>query len=97
MSNAESFMLTSFFCVRSQDAMVVILKSLFPACLFNIVGFGTKFKTLFATSQSYNEVSHPQGPALTALIRSTVTVQRINACVFLLGSRGKVWVYIMNV
>ncbi|KTF88234.1 hypothetical protein cypCar_00013650 [Cyprinus carpio] len=42
---------------RVKDAMVVILKSLFPACLFNIVGFGTKFKTLFATSQSYNEES----------------------------------------
>ncbi|XP_026092945.1 von Willebrand factor A domain-containing protein 5B1-like [Carassius auratus] len=42
---------------RVKDAMVVILKSLFPACLFNIVGFGSKFKTLFATSQSYNEES----------------------------------------
>ncbi|KAI7794448.1 von Willebrand factor A domain-containing protein 5B1 isoform X2 [Triplophysa rosa] len=40
---------------RVKDAMVVILKSLFPACLFNIVGFGSKFKTLFATSQSYDE------------------------------------------
>nr|XP_055045072.1 von Willebrand factor A domain-containing protein 5B1-like [Misgurnus anguillicaudatus]XP_055045073.1 von Willebrand factor A domain-containing protein 5B1-like [Misgurnus anguillicaudatus] len=42
---------------RVKDAMVVILKSLFPACLFNIVGFGSKFKTLFATSQSYDEVT----------------------------------------
>ncbi|KAK9954568.1 hypothetical protein ABG768_016620 [Culter alburnus] len=42
---------------RVKDAMVVILKSLFPACLFNIVGFGSKFKTLFATSQSYDEES----------------------------------------
>uniref|UniRef100_A0A671QYV9 von Willebrand factor A domain containing 5B1 n=1 Tax=Sinocyclocheilus anshuiensis TaxID=1608454 RepID=A0A671QYV9_9TELE len=42
---------------RVKDAMVVILKSLFPACLFNIVGFGSKFKTLFVTSQSYNEES----------------------------------------
>ncbi len=82
-------MLSSFFCVRSQDAMVVILKSLFPACLFNIVGFGSKFKTLFATSRSYNEVSNPQGPALTAIIRSAVTVQRIKARVFLPGSSGK--------
>ncbi|XP_051518790.1 von Willebrand factor A domain-containing protein 5B1 [Myxocyprinus asiaticus] len=40
---------------RVKDAMVVILKSLFPACLFNIVGFGSKYKTLFATSQSYDE------------------------------------------
>ncbi|XP_017209274.3 von Willebrand factor A domain-containing protein 5B1 [Danio rerio] len=42
---------------RVKDAMVVILKSLFPACLFNIVGFGSKFKTLFSTSQSYDEES----------------------------------------
>ncbi|TSL61186.1 von Willebrand factor A domain-containing protein 5B1 [Bagarius yarrelli] len=40
-----------------KDAMVVILKSLFPACLFNIIGFGSKFKPLFATSQSYDEDS----------------------------------------
>ncbi|KAI4887924.1 hypothetical protein NFI96_022449, partial [Prochilodus magdalenae] len=42
---------------RVKDAMVVILKSLFPACLFNIIGFGSTFKTLFATSQSYDEES----------------------------------------
>ncbi|XP_041954932.1 von Willebrand factor A domain-containing protein 5B1 [Alosa sapidissima] len=40
-------------CVK--DVMVVILKSLFPACLFNIVGFGSSFKTLFTTSQPYDE------------------------------------------
>ncbi|KAK1803443.1 hypothetical protein P4O66_020881 [Electrophorus voltai] len=42
---------------RVKDAMLVILKSLFPACMFNIVGFGTTFKPLFATSQNYNEES----------------------------------------
>ncbi|KPP75063.1 hypothetical protein Z043_105722 [Scleropages formosus] len=40
----------------SGDAMVVVLKSLVPACLFNIIGFGSTFKTLFPTSQSYGEV-----------------------------------------
>ncbi|XP_036389932.1 von Willebrand factor A domain-containing protein 5B1 [Megalops cyprinoides] len=40
---------------RVKDAMVVILKSLVPACLFNIIGFGSTFKTLFPTSQSYGE------------------------------------------
>lgn len=36
--------------------MVVILKSLVPGCLFNIIGFGSSFKSLFTTSQSYDEV-----------------------------------------
>uniref|UniRef100_A0A8C7QTR4 von Willebrand factor A domain containing 5B1 n=1 Tax=Oncorhynchus mykiss TaxID=8022 RepID=A0A8C7QTR4_ONCMY len=40
---------------RVKDAMVVILKSLVPASLFNIIGFGSTFKTLFTTSQSYDE------------------------------------------
>ncbi|KAJ8369788.1 hypothetical protein SKAU_G00098160 [Synaphobranchus kaupii] len=40
---------------RVKDAMVVILKSLVPACLFNIIGFGSTFKALFPTSQSYGE------------------------------------------
>ncbi|XP_038165132.1 von Willebrand factor A domain-containing protein 5B1 [Cyprinodon tularosa] len=40
---------------RVKDAMVVILKSLMPGCLFNIVGFGSTFKSLFATSQNYEE------------------------------------------
>ncbi|XP_028850711.1 von Willebrand factor A domain-containing protein 5B1-like [Denticeps clupeoides] len=40
---------------RVKDAMVVILKSLFPACLFNIVGFGSTFKALFSASQPYDE------------------------------------------
>ncbi|KAK2851847.1 hypothetical protein Q5P01_008123 [Channa striata] len=40
---------------RVKDAMVVILKSLVPGCLFNIVGFGSSFKSLFTTSQNYDE------------------------------------------
>ncbi|KAM6925451.1 von Willebrand factor A domain-containing protein 5B1 [Xenentodon cancila] len=40
---------------RVKDAMVVILKSLVPGCLFNIIGFGSTFKSLFTTSQCYEE------------------------------------------
>uniref|UniRef100_A0A3P9LZF8 von Willebrand factor A domain containing 5B1 n=1 Tax=Oryzias latipes TaxID=8090 RepID=A0A3P9LZF8_ORYLA len=40
---------------RVKDALVVILKSLMPGCLFNIVSFGSMFKSLFASSQSYEE------------------------------------------
>ncbi|XP_017274747.1 von Willebrand factor A domain-containing protein 5B1 [Kryptolebias marmoratus] len=40
---------------RVKDAMVVILKSLVPGCLFNIVGFGSTFKSLFTTSRNYEE------------------------------------------
>jgi hypothetical protein len=43
-----------------QDAMLVVLKSLMPACLFNIIGFGSTFKTLFPSSQTYNEVRREQ-------------------------------------
>uniref|UniRef100_A0A8D2MBB2 von Willebrand factor A domain containing 5B1 n=1 Tax=Zonotrichia albicollis TaxID=44394 RepID=A0A8D2MBB2_ZONAL len=39
----------------SADALLVILKSLMPACLFNIIGFGSTFKTLFPVSQAYCE------------------------------------------
>nr|XP_020024252.1 von Willebrand factor A domain-containing protein 5B1-like isoform X1 [Castor canadensis]XP_020024253.1 von Willebrand factor A domain-containing protein 5B1-like isoform X1 [Castor canadensis] len=42
---------------RVKDAMLVVLKSLMPACLFNIIGFGSTFKTLFPSSQTYNEES----------------------------------------
>lgn len=47
-----------------QDAMVVILKSLVPGCLFNIIGFGSTFKSVFMTSQNYEEVeqSHTHIP-----------------------------------
>ncbi|XP_029689047.1 von Willebrand factor A domain-containing protein 5B1 isoform X2 [Takifugu rubripes] len=40
---------------RVKDAMVVMLKSLMPGCFFNIVGFGSTYKSLFSTSQSYDE------------------------------------------
>ncbi|XP_071380506.1 von Willebrand factor A domain-containing protein 5B1 [Centroberyx affinis] len=40
---------------RVKDAMMVILKSLVPGCLFNIIGFGSMFKSLFTTSQNYEE------------------------------------------
>lgn len=36
--------------------MLVALKSLMPACLFNIVGFGSTFKAVFASSRIYSEV-----------------------------------------
>ncbi|PKU32613.1 von willebrand factor a domain-containing protein 5b1 [Limosa lapponica baueri] len=42
---------------RVKDALLVILKSLMPACLFNIIGFGSTFKTLFPASQTYCEES----------------------------------------
>ncbi|XP_042636200.1 von Willebrand factor A domain-containing protein 5B1 [Orycteropus afer afer] len=44
---------TNILCVK--DAMLVALKSLLPACLFNVIGFGSTFKTLFPSSQTYNE------------------------------------------
>ncbi|XP_029803188.1 von Willebrand factor A domain-containing protein 5B1 isoform X2 [Suricata suricatta] len=40
-----------------KDAMLVALKSLMPACLFNVIGFGSTFKTLFPSSQTYSEES----------------------------------------
>ncbi|XP_005394736.1 PREDICTED: von Willebrand factor A domain-containing protein 5B1 isoform X1 [Chinchilla lanigera] len=42
---------------RVKDAMLVALKSLMPTCLFNVIGFGSTFKTLFPSSQTYNEES----------------------------------------
>ncbi|KFQ44495.1 von Willebrand factor A domain-containing protein 5B1, partial [Nestor notabilis] len=42
-------------CVK--DALLVILKSLMPECLFNVIGFGSTFKTLFPASQTYCEES----------------------------------------
>ncbi|KAM6216941.1 von Willebrand factor A domain-containing protein 5B1 [Rhynchocyon petersi] len=44
---------TNILCVK--DAMLVALKSLLPVCLFNIIGFGSTFKTLFPSSQTYSE------------------------------------------
>uniref|UniRef100_A0A4W3H308 von Willebrand factor A domain containing 5B1 n=1 Tax=Callorhinchus milii TaxID=7868 RepID=A0A4W3H308_CALMI len=40
---------------RVKDAMIVVLKSLVPSCLFNIIGFGSTFRTLFPASRPYNE------------------------------------------
>nr|XP_012643125.1 von Willebrand factor A domain-containing protein 5B1 isoform X4 [Microcebus murinus] len=45
----------SIHCVK--DAMLVALKSLMPSCLFNVIGFGSTFKTLFSSSQIYSEES----------------------------------------
>ncbi|NXG40308.1 VW5B1 protein, partial [Dromaius novaehollandiae] len=42
---------------RVKDALLVVLKSLRPACLFNVVGFGSTFKALFPASQTYCEES----------------------------------------
>uniref|UniRef100_A0A8C4TLE1 von Willebrand factor A domain containing 5B1 n=1 Tax=Falco tinnunculus TaxID=100819 RepID=A0A8C4TLE1_FALTI len=42
---------------RVKDALLVVLKSLMPACLFNVIGFGSTFKTLFPASQTYCEES----------------------------------------
>ena len=41
--------------------MLVALKSLMPSCLFNIIGFGSTFKTLFPSSQTYSEVRRGHG------------------------------------
>ncbi|XP_045154877.1 von Willebrand factor A domain-containing protein 5B1 [Echinops telfairi] len=46
---------TNILCVK--NAMLVALKSLLPTCLFNVIGFGSTFKTLFPSSQTYNEES----------------------------------------
>ncbi|KAG8142461.1 hypothetical protein E2320_006373 [Naja naja] len=40
---------------RVKDALVVILKSLMPGCLFNLIGFGSTFKAAFPASQAYSE------------------------------------------
>ncbi|NXX50887.1 VW5B1 protein, partial [Tricholaema leucomelas] len=42
---------------RAKDALLVILKSLMPSCLFNVIAFGATFKTLFPASQIYCEES----------------------------------------
>ncbi|XP_075762510.1 von Willebrand factor A domain-containing protein 5B1 isoform X3 [Pelodiscus sinensis] len=42
---------------RVKEALLVIFKSLAPACLFNVIGFGSTFKTLFPASQPYCEES----------------------------------------
>ncbi|OBS68872.1 hypothetical protein A6R68_02587 [Neotoma lepida] len=53
VDRSSSVSKTSVQCVK--EAMLVALKSLRLDCLFNIVGFGSTFKTVFASSQIYNE------------------------------------------
>ncbi|XP_034551162.1 von Willebrand factor A domain-containing protein 5B1 [Notolabrus celidotus] len=55
---------------RVKDAMVVILKSLVPGCLFNIIGFGSTFKSLFTTSQNYEEEALAQACEYVRKIRA---------------------------
>ncbi|CAO2589676.1 von Willebrand factor A domain-containing protein 5B1 [Lemmus lemmus] len=55
IDRSSSMSRTSIQCVK--EAMLVALKSLMPACLFNVVGFGSTFKTVFASSQLYNEAN----------------------------------------
>ncbi|XP_047433199.1 von Willebrand factor A domain-containing protein 5B1 isoform X2 [Mugil cephalus] len=55
---------------RVKDAMVVILKSLVPGCLFNIIGFGSTFKSLFTTSQIYEEEALAQACEYVRKIRA---------------------------
>uniref|UniRef100_A0A669R4Y8 von Willebrand factor A domain containing 5B1 n=1 Tax=Phasianus colchicus TaxID=9054 RepID=A0A669R4Y8_PHACC len=42
---------------RAKDALLVALKSLMPACLFNIITFSSTFKILFPASRTYCEES----------------------------------------
>ncbi|CAH7440565.1 von Willebrand factor A domain-containing protein 5B1 [Phodopus roborovskii] len=53
IDRSSSMRQASIQCVK--EAMLVALKSLKPACLFNIIGFGSTFKTIFTSSQIYNE------------------------------------------
>ncbi|XP_004678624.1 PREDICTED: von Willebrand factor A domain-containing protein 5B1 [Condylura cristata] len=53
-----------------KDAMLVALKSLMPVCLFNVIGFGSTFKALFPSSQTYTEES---------LALACDTIQRMRA------------------
>ncbi|XP_073759354.1 von Willebrand factor A domain-containing protein 5B1 isoform X4 [Callorhinus ursinus] len=62
---------------RVKDAMLVALKSLMPACLFNVIGFGSTFKTLFPSSQTYSEdkrrrcsMLHSQGSSSSVFYHS---------------------------
>ncbi|KAL1777369.1 von Willebrand factor A domain-containing protein 5B1 [Sigmodon hispidus] len=53
VDRSSSMSRTSIQCVK--EAMLVALKSLRPAYLFNVIGFGSTFKTVFPSSQIYNE------------------------------------------
>ncbi|XP_005353438.1 von Willebrand factor A domain-containing protein 5B1 [Microtus ochrogaster] len=68
IDRSSSMSRTSIQCVK--EAMLVALKSLMPACLFNVIGFGSTFKTVFASSQIYNEAN---------LAKACDCIQRIRA------------------
>nr|XP_034358969.1 von Willebrand factor A domain-containing protein 5B1 isoform X2 [Arvicanthis niloticus] len=53
IDRSSSMSKTSIQCIK--EAMLVALKSLMPACLFNVVGFGSTFRTVFTSSRIYNE------------------------------------------
>lgn len=55
---------------------MVMLKSLMPGCFFNIVGFGSTHKSLFPTSQTYDEVNPPL-PIVTVLANICTNDQTI--------------------
>ena len=57
----NSFLIPQTSLLTCQDAMLVALKSLMPACLFNVIWFGSTFKTLFPSSQTYSEVRRGNG------------------------------------
>ncbi|XP_036020417.1 von Willebrand factor A domain-containing protein 5B1 isoform X4 [Mus musculus] len=53
IDRSNSMSKTNIQCIK--EAMLVALKSLMPACFFNIIGFGSTFKAVFASSRIYNE------------------------------------------
>ncbi|XP_028615755.1 von Willebrand factor A domain-containing protein 5B1 isoform X2 [Grammomys surdaster] len=53
IDRSSSMSKTSIQCIK--EAMLVALKSLMPACLFNVLGFGSTFRTVFTSSRIYNE------------------------------------------
>ncbi|XP_021017194.1 von Willebrand factor A domain-containing protein 5B1 [Mus caroli] len=53
IDRSSSMSKTNIQCIK--EAMLVALKSLMPACFFNIIGFGSTFKAVFASSRIYNE------------------------------------------
>ena len=41
--------------VQAREALLLFLRSLPPSCTFNIVGFGSTYRSLFAAPQPYND------------------------------------------
>lgn len=78
--------LISIFLI--QDAMVVILKSLVPGCLFNIIGFGSTFKSLFTTSQNYEEVKQFCNAQCSACVNTRNCSLSSLLFILMLGSPG---------